>query len=52
MTRARQIDGALHPLDNQDSGAQAALALATHLIWQRAGSGCVGAGEFVRGLTI
>lgn len=52
MVRARLDGGALNPLDNQDSGAQAVLAQATHLIWQAAGSGAVMAGESVRALAI
>lgn len=52
MTRAQLIDGTLHPLDNQDSGAQAALALATHLIWQRAGAVRAEAGALARALAI
>ena len=44
MSRARLIDGALHPLGNQDSGAQGALAQATHLVWQRAGAAGAAAG--------
>lgn len=52
MTRAQLLGGALHPLGNQDSGAQAALALATHLIWQRAGASAACQGQLVKALAL
>lgn len=47
----RDTEGRLHPLGNQDSGAQHALALADALIRQSAGSPAGAAGAHVRALT-
>lgn len=45
--RAIVRDGALHPVDNQDSGAQRALGEATHLIRCAPGQGPLDAGSIV-----
>ncbi len=52
MVRARLSEGEIVPVDNQDSGAQAALALATHLIWHRAGSAALPRAALVKSLSL